>query len=106
MSTNAMVCHAMQVSSLVSKQSDSIPELAVTLHQLSQLLQREVSTIMSLNTDAMDGSRPHIKACLERLHVLEEVLMLTPPQVTVQYSTSPQARNGDYHCWILAGCIV
>lgn len=74
----------------------SIPALLPNLQQLALVLQRELSTLGGPNQDAMDGSRPHIKACLTQLHTLEDLVLLEPPNVGVQYSTTPQPAVGSH----------
>uniref|UniRef100_A0A7S0RKD5 Uncharacterized protein n=1 Tax=Chlamydomonas leiostraca TaxID=1034604 RepID=A0A7S0RKD5_9CHLO len=88
-----------KIDSLTEGGQASIPALLPHLQQLSMVLQRELSTMGGPNQDAMDGSRPHIKACLNHLHTLEELVALEPRDVTVQYSSSPQPAVGSHRVW-------
>lgn len=95
-------CKNLQINGLVEGGTANIPAMLQPLQQLCMLLGRELSTIGSANTDAMDGSRPHIKGCLNNLHALEAIMDLEPRHVTVQYSA--QAQVGVWHSGAVEGC--
>jgi hypothetical protein len=72
-----------------SAAASNITCLLAPLQQLCALLSRELSTL-SASADALDGSRPFLKACLNNLHVLEELLSTEPRSLVMQHSRQPQ----------------
>lgn len=77
----------MQFKTVLKQGTEGIPELAVSLQQLSQLLQRELSNIQEdsypephLKEDV------HITGMLARLDVLQQVLELVPRPLAMQFS--------------------
>lgn len=73
---------------MLKQGTEGIPELAVSLQQLSQLLQRELSLVQE---DAYPqphsvGDTPHITGIIERLDVLKQVLDLVPRPLAMQFS--------------------
>jgi len=81
-------------------EQSAIPQLSQSLQQLCVLLQREIGMIQSANSDVMDGSKPHLGECLQCLSVLQDILLLTPRQVTVQYSSQAQSAVGSHRVWV------
>ncbi|KAG1661398.1 hypothetical protein FOA52_005692 [Chlamydomonas sp. UWO 241] len=75
---------------------EGIPALAAKLQQLCLLLSRETMAIQSPKSNALDGSKPHIKECVANLDVLRTCLDIVPRNVTAQYNGSPQPAVGTH----------
>ncbi len=63
------------------------------LQHLTVLLQLEIDTIETPQCNTMDGNRPHIKATLTRLALLEKVLALVPRKVMLQHAKEPHVSK-------------
>ncbi|MEW5298643.1 MAG: hypothetical protein WDW36_001738 [Sanguina aurantia] len=90
-----------QFKTLLKQGTAGIPELAVSLQQLSQLLQRELSSLQEdSHPEPHSGDDVHITGMLARLGVLRQVLELVPRPLAMQFSKeSPRPAIGSHRVW-------
>lgn len=108
-----MVCHVRQlgdlcppsiaqIKELLHSKPPEIPELGLKLQQLHLLLDREVRAIHSPSSNALDGSKPHVRGtCVSHggLNALKACLATVPRQVSTQYDSQPQVWMCGHYIW-------
>ncbi|WIA16567.1 hypothetical protein OEZ85_013237 [Tetradesmus obliquus] len=93
-----------QVSELLPGGRSSIPALAEALLVVSRALDAEMGSMPSVEDKAgLQDFRPHFRAVLEHLGLLQQVLQLQPePQLTQSSSKAPQPAVGSHRVWACA----
>ena len=90
-----------QIKELLHASPPAIPELSTRLGQLLVLLDRETKAILSPKNNVLDGSKPHIKGCVNHgMGALRGCLAAVPRQVIVQYSAELQVCSAVQHIWV------
>ncbi len=85
-------CCCPQLDEAVAQGAPAIPTIHSLLRELCFELDGELGALPPDETyggssSGGTGACPHVKACLEHLHVLESVLLIEPPPVAVQYDS-------------------
>ncbi|KAJ9528314.1 hypothetical protein QJQ45_014291 [Haematococcus lacustris] len=94
-------CTLVNLSDALGADSEpgSLAALQGPLRQLCSQLKQEVGSLSS-SANALDGSRPHVKAAVEHLHVMTRLVAHEPRKVEVQYHPQPQPAVGSHRVWV------